>query len=173
MSEDLLHYDHLVEAALKGVVRSALQIVARDGLPGSHHFYVTFDTRHPEVAIPAYLRDKYPEEMTIVLQYQFSNLTVDEERFSVGLSFNNVLEHLAIPFAAITGFADPSVKFGLQFHHQLVLGEDDEEDIQDLLDELEADEGEAEPVEDAPAKGKGAGKAGNVVSLDKFRKKKK
>lgn len=175
MSEDLLHYDHLVEAALKGVVRSALEIVARDGLPGNHHFYITFDTRHPEVAIPAYLRDKYPEEMTIVLQYQFSNLTIDTERFSVGLSFNNVLEHLSVPFDAITGFADPSVKFGLQFHHHLILPEDEEE-LDDLLERL--DEGEADAPEEAaaeepvPVKGKG-GKAGNVVSLDKFRKKKK
>ena len=76
MSEDALHYDQLVEAALKGVVRSALLIVARDGLPGNHHFYITFDTRDDDVVIPAYLREKYPEEMTIVLQYQFANLRV-------------------------------------------------------------------------------------------------
>lgn len=173
MTEDALHYDRLVEAALKGVVRSALAIVARDGLPGNHHFYITFDTRDEDVAIPAYLREKYPEEMTIVLQYQFANLVVEEERFSVSLSFNNVLEHLVVPFDAVTGFADPSVKFGLQFHHHVFVSDD----LEDAFEEVD---GEDEPLPlaqeeapPAPPKGKGGKAPGNVVSLDKFRNKKK
>ena len=173
MTEDALHYDRLVEAALKGVVRSALAIVARDGLPGNHHFYITFDTRDADVAIPAYLREKYPEEMTIVLQYQFANLVVEEERFSVSLSFNNVLEHLVVPFDAITGFADPSVKFGLQFHHHVFVGDE----LEASFDELDSGEEDLPLVQEetppASPKGKGSKAAGNVVSLDKFRNKKK
>ena len=172
MTEDALHYDRLVEAALKGVVRSALAIVAREGLPGNHHFYITFDTRDTDVVIPAYLREKYPEEMTIVLQYQFSNLKVEEERFSVSLSFNNVLEHLVVPFDAVTGFADPSVKFGLQFHHHVLLGDE----LEDAFEDAGEDVSLPLAPEEAPAtspKGKGGKAAGNVVSLDKFRNKKK
>jgi hypothetical protein len=174
MTEDALHYDRLVEAALKGVVRSALAIVANDGLPGNHHFYITFDTRDEDVVIPPYLREKYPEEMTIVLQYQFSNLRVDKDCFSVALSFNNVLEHLTVPFDAVTGFADPSVKFGLQFHHHVFTGDEIEEAFEALQREEESLP--LVPEEAAPPaapKGKGGKGAGNVVSLDKFRNKKK
>jgi hypothetical protein len=116
MTDDSIRYEKLVEDALRGVVRAALVQVAAEGLPGTHHFYITFRTDYPGVEIPQYLRDKYPVEMTIVLQYQFWDLTIEEELFSVTLSFNNVGEQLVIPFPAITGFADPSVKFGLQFH---------------------------------------------------------
>ena len=115
MAQDLFRYDKMVETALRGVVREALTIAARDGLPGDHHFYVSFRSSDPGVVLPPQLLAKYPEEMTIVLQHQFWDLEVGDEAFSVSLSFSGRVERLTIPLAAITGFADPSVKFGLQF----------------------------------------------------------
>jgi hypothetical protein len=115
MSEDHIRYDTLIENALREVVRQAMGKVVKTGLPGDHHFYISFLTHQSGVEIPDYLREKYPEEMTIVLQHQFFGLTVTENDFSVILSFNNVRERLTIPFNAITTFADPSVNFALQF----------------------------------------------------------
>ena len=113
-----LRYDQMIEEALRGVVRRALRTVAEAGLPGSHHFYVTFKTGAPGVEVAPRLREKYPEEMTIVLQYQFWGLEVGAERFAVTLSFNDVPERLVVPFAAVTAFADPAAKFGLQFQQE-------------------------------------------------------
>lgn len=113
--ESLLPYDDWVEAAMRQVVARALAHAVANGLPGEHHFYVTFRTDYPGVVIPQRLRAQYPQEMTIVLQHQFWGLEVEEEAFSVTLSFNGQSERLTIPFAAIATFADPSVKFGLQF----------------------------------------------------------
>jgi uncharacterized protein len=115
MAQDLFQYDKMVEAALRGVVRDALARAARDGLRGGHHFYVGFRTGAPGVVLPPQILAKYPEDMTIVLQHQFWGLEVGAAAFSVTLSFNNRMERLTIPLAAITTFADPSVKFGLQF----------------------------------------------------------
>jgi uncharacterized protein len=161
--EDTLRYDRMVESALRGVVREAVEEVIEEGeLPGDHHFYITFITDYAGVKIPAYLRDRYPGEMTIVLQYQFYDLSVDDEKMGVTLSFNNVPERLEIPLAAITIFADPSVNFALQFQPM-------------------ADDGEGEfdgdgDDDNTPPSGGGDDKAsdkksGEVVSLDKFRKK--
>jgi uncharacterized protein len=115
MATDHIRYDLLAQEALRGVVRRVLVDAARSGLPGEHHFFVSFDTRAPDVRISARLREKFPEEMTIVLQHQFWDLIVTEEGFEVGLSFNGVPERLAVPFNAIKGFFDPSVQFALQF----------------------------------------------------------
>jgi hypothetical protein len=115
MVQDLFDYPQMVETALRGVVREALARTAREGLRGAHHFYVSFRSDFPGVVIPDYLLDKYPEEMTIVLQHQFWGLEIGDQEFFVTLSFQNRPEQLAIPFAAVTSFADPSVKFGLQF----------------------------------------------------------
>jgi hypothetical protein len=115
MAQDLFDYPTMVENALRGVVREALARTARDGLRGAHHFYLGFQTRAPGVVLPDHLLDKYPEEMTIVLQHQFWGLEVRDKDFSVTLSFQNRPKQLTIPFAAITTFADPSVNFGLQF----------------------------------------------------------
>ena len=112
---DLIRYDLLAQDALRGVVRKVLTDVAREGLKGDHHFYVAFDTRAPGVRISDRLHGKYPEEMTIVLQHQFWDLTVTEQTFEVGVSFGGTPERLLVPFAAIKGFFDPSVQFGLQF----------------------------------------------------------
>jgi hypothetical protein len=111
----ILRYDQMVENALRSVVREALGVVASTGLPGAHHFFITFRTDAPGVRIADYLRSRYPREMTIVLQNQFSGLQVREDGFSVTLSFNKVPEALDVPYAAIIAFNDPSVKFALQF----------------------------------------------------------
>ncbi|HPD83505.1 MAG: ClpXP protease specificity-enhancing factor SspB [Alphaproteobacteria bacterium] len=154
--ENILRYDKMVEGALRGVVKQAIEEVMADGLPGDHHFYITFMTDYPGVNIPNYLRDRYPGEMTIVLQFQFYDLDVNDERMQVTLSFNNVPEKLTIPLAAITIFADPSVNFALQFQP---LGDDSEPDYDPDDD-------------DDPSDNNGDGKkTGEVVSLDKFRKK--
>lgn len=161
--EETLRYDKMVEQALRGVVRQAVEEVMKyQGLPGDHHFYITFMTDYPGVKIPDYLRERYPGEMTIVLQYQFHDLDVNKERLQVTLSFNNVPERLEIPLAAITIFADPSVNFALQFQP---LGDDSAPDYdpdEDGDDETGGD--------DEASKGKKP-KSGEVVSLDQFRKK--
>jgi hypothetical protein len=115
--ESLLPYEEWTQAALRQVIVRALAHVAEHGLPGGHHFYITFRTDHPSSVVPKRLRARYPQEMTIVLQHQFWDLTVDEAagEFSVGLSFGGVPTVLHVPFAAVTGFADPHVRFGLQF----------------------------------------------------------
>jgi hypothetical protein len=143
----------MVEAALRGVVREALARASTSGLPGAHHFYITFRTDAPGLAIPDFLRTEYPEEMTIVLEHQFWDLEVEEQKFSVGLSFKNRNAKLVIPFEAITAFADPSVKFGLQFQG--------------------GEEKAAPAAEPAPAAKpeERAGKPAEIVTLDKFRKK--
>ena len=115
MAQDLFQYDKMVERALRGVVRDALARVAQEGPRGAHHFYIGFATRMPGVVIPDSLRERFPEEMTIVLQHQFWDLEIGEESFSVSLSFQKQLERLTIPFAAIRSFADPSVNFALEF----------------------------------------------------------
>ena len=115
--ESLLPYDRWTEEALREVVARALEHVAENGLPGEHHFYVTFRTDHPDVEMPGHLRARYPQEMTIVLQHRFWDLAVDraQQRFQVGLSFGGVPSLLVIPFAALTAFADPHIRYGLRF----------------------------------------------------------
>ena len=180
MTKDILRYDLMVQDALKGVVRKILSEAGRDGLPGDHHFYITFRTTAPGVRLSQRLREKHPDEMTIVLQHQFWDLSVGEHSFEVGLSFSGVPERLLVPFDAISTFFDPSVQFGLKFEAQ-----DQAED---------AASQEAEPAEAPPAPAKivpaalpaAKGKApaaepatedddsrgsAEVVSLDSFRKK--
>jgi len=113
--KDLLRYDKMVETALRGVVREALARAAASGLPGGHHFYITFRTRYPGAKLSDTLLQQYPEEMTIVLEHQFWDLDVEEDHFAVTLSFQGRTERLSVPWEAVTAFTDPSVKFGLQF----------------------------------------------------------
>jgi uncharacterized protein len=115
MAVDHIRYDLLAQEALRGVLRTVLADAAKNGLPGDHHFFVTFDTSAEGVRLSQRMRAQYPQEMTIVLQHQFWDLTVGEDAFEVGLSFGGVPERLAVPFAAVKGFFDPSVEFGLQF----------------------------------------------------------
>jgi hypothetical protein len=161
--DEFLRYDKMVERALRGVVRNAVEEVIDHGLPGDHHFYITFLTDHPGVQIPDYLEERYPGEMTIVLQYQFDDLQVDKEAVSVTLSFNNVPERLVIPLSAITIFADPSVNFALQFQP---MGEEVGPDIDpdDFGGDDDSSDGEDKPSSTDKDKGE-------VVSLDSFRKK--
>ncbi|CAN7293222.1 SspB family protein [Bosea sp. LjRoot237] len=123
MTKDILRYDLMVQDALKGVVRKILSEAGRDGLPGDHHFYITFRTTAPGVRLSQRLREKHPDEMTIVLQHQFWDLNVSDHAFEVGLSFSGVPERLLIPYDAITTFFDPSVQFGLKFETQDAAGE--------------------------------------------------
>ncbi|RDJ27129.1 Stringent starvation protein B [Bosea caraganae] len=129
MTKDILRYDLMVQEALKGVVRKILTEAGRDGLPGEHHFYITFRTTAPGVRLSQRLRDKHPDEMTIVLQHQFWDLNVSEHSFEVGLSFSGVPERLLVPFDAITTFFDPSVQFGLKFETQDVPDEASNSDL--------------------------------------------
>jgi hypothetical protein len=120
MAVDHIRYDLLAQEALRGVLRTVLSDAAKNGLPGDHHFFVTFDTCAEGVRLSRRMRAQYPKEMTIVLQHQFWDLTVTEDAFEVGLSFGGVPERLLIPFAAVKGFFDPSVEFGLQFEQVVV-----------------------------------------------------
>ncbi len=164
--DDELQYDVMVENALRGVVRQALQQVAQYGLPGEHHFYITFRTDHADTQISERLREQYPNEMTIVLQYQFWDLHVGENAFSVALSFNNRSEYLDVPFDAVIAFADPSVRFGLQFDATDSSGSSAEESGSGAAAEA------ASGGETAPAASGASGTEGdtNVVTLDRFRK---
>ena len=159
MPEDLMRYDQLAQNALRGVVREALRKVAKTGLPGEHHFYIQFNTRYPGVSIGDRLLQRYPREMTVVLQHQFFNLEVLDERFEVELSFDNIPEKLIIPYASVKGFLDPAVQFGLQFEVVLV------EDQPPPSEEKPKDENDDKPKEAS------ASEEPKVVSLDAFRKK--
>jgi hypothetical protein len=163
VADDLIGYDLLMQDALRGVVRAALQEAASPrGLPGKHHFYVTFRTRAPGVTIPEHLAQRYPDEMTIVLEHQFWDLEVYPDRFRVILKFSGQPQPIVIPLVAITRFFDPSVKFGLQFEQQ-----PQEEARMASGDDLQAS---ATPMQDAVASAPAAAQ-GAVVSLDAFRKK--
>ena len=113
-----IRYDQMMEEALRGIIQKVLKDVEKDGLPNMHHFYISFKTKHPQVDMPEFLSEKYTDEMTIVLQHQFWDLIINEDHFKITLSFSKVPCTLTIPFVAITGFADPSVEFGLQFHSE-------------------------------------------------------
>lgn len=156
IADSLIPYDEIVQEALRAVVGRVLGSVAESGgLPGAHHFYITFKTNAAGVDIPERLRERFPDEMTIVLQHRFWDLTVDDEKFSVGLSFNQVPSMLTIPFAAITGFHDPAVNFELRFQ----VHEDPEGP--EPHDPAENDQPSVRPGEDGS----------NVVSVDFKRKK--
>jgi len=152
-ADSLIPYDEIVQDALRSVVRRVLDRIDADGgLPGNHHFYIAFRTRYPGVEIPKHLLERYPEEMTIVIQHRYWDLKIDDVHFEIGLSFNQVPAKLSIPFDAVTGFVDPAVDFTLQFP---------------------AKDGEltAEP-EPEPATPIVQGEPGsNVVTMDAFRKK--
>ena len=172
MPVDLIRYDLLAQEALRGVVRRVIADAAKSGLPGDHHFFITFDTSKPGIKMSPRLHAQHPEELTIVLQHQFWDLTVLEDRFEVGLSFGGIPERLIVPFSAIKSFLDPSVKFGLQF---------DTSDVAEVAGETlpaapapsavavpaPADEPAETAEEPTPPNQGGA----EVVRLDRFRKK--
>lgn len=161
--DSLIPYDEIVQEALRAVVGRVLGQVETTGgsLPGNHHFYITFKTAAPGVSIPTHLKERFPDEMTIVLQNKFWDLNVEPDGFSVGLSFNQVPTKLVIPFAAITAFVDPAVDFGLQF--QAAAGEHEPEPHE----AAENDSPEREGDPDVSPRDDGS----NVVSVDFGRKK--
>ncbi len=172
MAKDYIGYQALTDAALRGVVRDALRRIEKQGLIGSHHFYLTFKTHFPGVEIPGFLREQYPDEMTIILQHQFWGLKVKEEQFEVALTFKKLPATLVIPFPALTSFFDPGVQFGLQFK-----GTEGETKTSGLTQvsppQTAPEQYQGEPEESAPAvevAEKPAAPA-EVVSLDSFRKK--
>lgn len=176
MSEDIVRYDILVQNALRGVIRKVLSEVEKTGLPGNHHFFITFVTTAPGVRISNRIREQYPEQMTIVLQHQFWDLEVGETGFGIGLSFSDVPEKLYVPYAAVRGFYDPSVNFELEFDVADAETEDGAETVVDT-DTTPVDGAEtvvAEPGEAANAPQGETAEDGtaDVVSLDAFRKKK-
>lgn len=142
--------------AMRGLIRQVLLDVAANGLPGNHHFFITFDTEHPDAELADWLSDRYPGEMTVVMQHWYDKLEVTDEGFSVTLNFGDAPEPMYIPYDAIRTFVDPSVEFGLKFEQQ-----DRASDDSDTLDQKE--ESELEVAEEAP-------KAAEIVSLDSFRK---
>ncbi len=144
-----IDYGNLMHRAMRGLIEQVLRDVAEQGLPGEHHFFITFDTGHPGTQMADWLRDRYPGEMTIVIQHWFDNMHVDDDGFAITLNFGDQPEPLYIPFDAIRTFVDPSVEFGLRFETQEI--EEDEDDSEE----------EAEGEDDAK---------GEVVSLDSFRK---
>ena len=184
---DRFHYDALVDDALRSVVRRVLTQVAEKGLPGSHHFYISFRSTDPGVMLPDYLRAKYPEEMTIVLQHQYWDLILAPTYFEVTVSFNKLQERIRVPFAALSAFVDPSVRFGLQFDRTDKAGAETAEQpatpptalpTADKRPPL-AGPSDSDSRPDAAADGAGAGAseakpedpASKVVKLDSFRKK--
>ncbi len=150
-----IDYGNLMHRAMRGLIQEVLRDVKVHGLPGQHHFFITFDTMHPDVEIADWLSDRYPDEMTVVMQHWFDGLEVTDEGFSVTLSFGENPEPLYIPYDAIKTFVDPSVEFGLRFETQEEEEGEEEEDKEAPMDEApkEADHKDAE-----------------IVSLDKFRK---
>jgi hypothetical protein len=147
-----IDYGTLMHRAMRGLIQTVLADVARDGLPGAHHFFITFDTTYPGVELADWLRERYPTEMTVVIQHWFENLTVTDDHFTITLNFGNQPEPMLIPFDAVRTFVDPSVEFGLRFETQDSDDDEDEDDIE-VQEEPEGPRPEAQ-----------------VVSLDQFRK---
>ncbi|AIF81804.1 hypothetical protein I862_06250 [endosymbiont of Acanthamoeba sp. UWC8] len=176
MSRNIIDYGKLVDEAMHIIVCKVLKVVEKNGLPGEHHFFISFITKHPAVKISKALLEKYPREMTIVLQYQYQDLKVDNKGFGVTLSFNGHKESVYIPYSAVTTFADPSVQFGLQFRE--IEYDYDEVDIE-FLDDEEFEDEQANINHSLKSKSKGEkrekrdkkAEGNNVISLDQFRKK--
>ncbi|MFY0661115.1 MAG: hypothetical protein JXR15_11515 [Shimia sp.] len=152
-----IDYGNLMHRAMRSLIQTVLTDVQATGLPGEHHFFITFDTQHPDVEIAEWLADRYPGEMTVVMQHWYDNLTVTDEGFAVTLNFGDAPEPLYIPYNSIKTFVDPSVEFGLRFETQ------DEDEVEDALDEL-PEEINLEEIVEEPRKD------AEVVSLDSFRK---
>ena len=155
-----IDYGNLMHEAMRGLIRKVLQDVSDQGLPGNHHFFITFDTSHPDAELADWLSDRYPDEMTVVMQHWYDGLDVGEDGFAITLNFGDAPEPLYIPYDAIRTFVDPSVEFGLRFEQQETEEEDEDRD-EATLDQTDEEELEVaeEPAKDA-----------EIVSLDSFRK---
>ena len=165
-------YENIVQNALRSVVHDVLIQVSKDGLPGNHHLYITFQTNYPGVQFANYLKERHPDEVTIVLQYQFWDLKVGDKGFSITLSFNDIRENLYIPYASITGFVDPSVKFGLQFT-PLEIDEDIKEDTTTNFEKIpQKKQKKSKDAPEGTTDQEATLEPGKVITLDAFRKKK-
>ena len=166
---DKLDYGNMMHRAMRSLIADVLGVVSREGLPGEHHFFITFDTRHPDVGLSDWLRERYPDEMTIVLQHWFEDLEVNEQRFSITLNFGDQPETLIVPLDAILTFVDPSVEFGLRFESH----DEDGEESKSIEDVVAPQPVEAEvtplPTDAEHPEHEQDGDA-EVVSLDSFRK---
>ena len=165
MAKDFIGYQALTDAALRGVVRDALRRIEKSGLIGAHHFYLTFKTHAEGVDIPDFLKEQYPDEMTIIIQHQYWALKIKEEYFEVTLTFKKLPAPLHIPFAALTAFFDPGVQFGLQFR-----GENEPKSAPQMVPTPASDSAEPPAAEESVLPPEKA-TPGEVVSLDSFRKK--
>ena len=164
-----IEYGNLMHRALRRLIQEVLEDVRDNGLPGEHHFFITFDTRHPDVNIADWLMDRYPSDMTVVMQHWFDNLEITDDGFSVTLNFGDAPEPLYIPFEAIKTFVDPSVEFGLRFESQSDEDDLDEEDENTSAEVEEIDIPPADPLAETETDTETAD--AEVVSLDSFRKK--
>jgi len=176
---DTIDYPGLIDSAMRNVVREALIHVDKFGLPGEHHFFISFQTNFPGVSISPQLKARYPEEITIVVQHQFWDLKITDKQFSIMLSFNNIPEKLTVPFDALTAFADPSIKFGLQFHgkaaHAGTASSNSNAKEEPVSCPATGKNGNEKPPmaafeEDAPSETSDAANDEKVVSLEAFRK---
>ena len=165
IQQDLIGYDEIIENSMRSVIYETLKKIEKNGLPGKHYFIVTFLTGYNGVVISKFLKEKYPEEMTVAIQYQFKNLVVEHDNFKVSLSFSGKYERLTIPFKAVTSFADPSINFALKFSINYA-------DIEDIENGIFDDEKQADNINSKGKKSKGADVdlSAKVVSLDAFRK---
>jgi hypothetical protein len=159
-----IDYGNLMHDAMRSLIRKVLTDVSENGLPGAHHFFITFDTMHPDVEIADWLSDRFPEDMTVVMQHWFEDLEVTEDGFAVTLNFGDAPERLYIPFDAIRTFVDPSVEFGLRFETQDDSDADEDAEIEELGERPAAETKDEDTDDDAPHKD------AEVVSLDSFRK---
>jgi len=194
--EDLIRYDVLTQEALRDVIRKVLQEVASSGLPGEHHFFITFRTDHPSVRLSARMRERYPEEMTIVIQHSFWDLKITDTYFEIDLSFDDILERLRVPFSSLKGFFDPHVKFGVQFDADyleaangdvdvVLEGSDDSGEVEnlpqiaqsrDMTKALQKSKSKSKDKKDDDKAASGdteqeSSEGAEIVSLDQFRKK--
>ena len=180
MAENEIRYDLLTQNALRGVVRDVLRQIQRDGLPGEHHLYIAFDTCADGVSISDRIKEQYPEEMTVVFQYQFWDLLVTDERFEVKLSFSNVPERLVVPFDSVKAFYDPSAQFGLQFGKPGAANDSARQHMASALPDIVGGQPEEARNPDTPIEDSAESESAEVVMsrppaevvhLDKFRKK--
>lgn len=167
-TSERIDYPTMIDEAMRGVVKKVLGQVVEHGLPGKHHFFISFDTTHPGVRISPQLKGRFPEEMTIVVQYQYWDLEVHQTCFSMMLSFNNIPERLVVPFDALTAFADPSIKFGLQFHSRPT-GSNYAQD--NFASETSGETSFDQAVPDAVNNEETAVESTKIISFDSFRKK--
>lgn len=192
LPEDLIRYDVLTQEALRDVIRKVLLEVASSGLPGEHHFFITFRTDHPSVRLSARMRERYPEEMTIVIQHSFWDLKITDTYFEIDLSFDDVLERLRVPFSSLKGFFDPHVKFGVQFDAEyleaangdvevVLEGSDDSGEVEnlpqvaqsrDMAKSTKKSKSKSKKKKDGEQNEQETSEGAEIVSLDQFRNKK-